>query len=279
MNKIETEHQEMQDRNEAFLKFLEKAEEAFNGLKIRNSEAFKEYYKLNFIINGNPKTDFPISAKLFYGSRPFAHFEDESSVNNLSEYGASLYFNQQPDSMVSILLHYPYVNNNSSFNGLDLGTVSPHQLLKESYQKRLFHVLVTTMQNYSFAGSPSFIDKRQMGWYNARYRQIKDGNESESRIKSTIWSLFKWAVSGLAGGFLAGFAVSTFPTKLKDSQFERYDTVLIQSKEELSSVKQELSNITEGLNKQLDSLNQTIRETGETMFEEIKQMNNKVSSK
>ena len=259
MNKQEKAHKEKLDRNEAFIKFLERAEGDFKGLEFRNSDYFKENYGLNFIIHGKVQKDYPLSAKLFYGNKPFAVYTEGNSIKLPAESGAYLHFDQQPNSMVSITLCHPSVGDDSPFSGFDIGLVRPHRLLKKSYQRKLFHVLVTSMENYSFSGNPSCIDKLLLLYYNEKFRQIKEGKVFESKLSKQIWAIIKWAICGIIGGYIAGYTASRFPTTIKNSQFERYDSILIQSKEELSSVKQELLNITEGFNIQLDSINQSLR--------------------
>ena len=250
---------EKRDRNKAFICFLNNAQKTFHGKKFRNSDYFKDNYNLKFEIMGKPYMDFPLSAKLYFGNRAFASFKKDDTSVSLSEYGASLSFNQQPNCKVSILLHYPYVSENSSFNGLNIGIVSPHRLMKKSYQNRLFRILVTSMEKYSYAGSPSLIDNCLMRYYKAVYRQVNDGIEFECKFISHIWAILEWAICGIIGGYIAGFTASRFPTTIKNSQFERCDSILVRNMDELSSIKQELINCTTDYNKQ-DSLNEIILE-------------------
>ena len=260
MNKQEITNRKKLDKNETFIQFLKEFESNVKEFKFRNSDYFKKSYNLNFVINGKVHEDYPISAKLFFGNRPFAVYKDGDSTHMLSESGAFIHFDQQPNSMVSILLHHPYINSNAPFSGLNIGLIEPQRLLRKSYQKRLFGILVTSMENYSFTGGGSFIDSLLMRWYNTRYRQIKEGREFESKLSNNIWAIIKWTICAIVGGFIAGYTASTFPTTIDESQFERCDSILIQNQEEISFIKQELSNNTKDVISQLDSVNQSSKE-------------------
>ena len=226
--RIEKANDNRMDRNESFIHFRDMKATDFEGLT-KNSKFFERQYTLCFVPIGVINKDYPLSAKLFFGNRPFSFHQGKTSMSLSPESGASLHFNQQPNGKVSIMLQYPFASNNSSFNGLDLGIKEPSRLLKKCYQKRLCHILITSMENYSFAGNPSCFDKIRMLWYKEVYPQIKDDRVCESKWRSHLWLCFRWLICAIIGGLIAGHEASKFPTTIKDSQFERYDSIMVQS--------------------------------------------------